>query len=167
MGFPGSTSGKEPACQCRRCKERWVWSLGQEDLLEKGMATHSSILVWRIPWTEEPGWLQSIVKHDRSDLACMQAHKDKIVVVQPPNCVQTFVTPWTAACQASLSLTHLPKFAQVHVHCIGDAIQPSHPLLPSSPSALNCSQHQGLFQWVSCLHQMTKILEFQLQCPSF
>ena len=41
---------------------------------------------------------------------------------------------------------HLPKFAQVHVHWIGDAIQPSHPLTPSSPSALYLSQHQGLFQ---------------------
>ena len=39
-----------------------------------------------------------------------------------------------------------PEFAQVHVHCIGDAIQPSHLLMPSSPSALNLSQHQGLFQ---------------------
>ena len=36
----------------------WVWSLGQDDPLEKGMATHSSILAWRIPWTEEPGGLQ-------------------------------------------------------------------------------------------------------------
>ena len=51
------------------------------------------------------------------------------------------------------------QFAQVHVHCISDAIQPSHPLTPSSPSALNLSQHQGLFQWVICSHQMTKILE--------
>ena len=41
---------------------------------------------------------------------------------------------------------HLLKFAQVHVHCISDAIQPSHPLMPSSPFALNLSQHQGLFQ---------------------
>ena len=57
---------------------------------------------------------------------------------------------------------HLPKFAQVHVHCIHDAIQPSHPLTPSSPSALNLSQHQELFQWVNCSHQMTKILELQL-----
>ena len=48
--------------------ETWVQSLGWEDLLEKGMATHSSILAWRIPWTEEPGGLQSIglqrVGHD-------------------------------------------------------------------------------------------------------
>ena len=40
--------------------EAWVWSLGQEDLLEKEMATHSSIPAWRIPWTEEPGGLKSI-----------------------------------------------------------------------------------------------------------
>ena len=40
--------------------EMWVQSLGQEESLEKGMATHSSILVWRIPWTEEPGGLQSM-----------------------------------------------------------------------------------------------------------
>ena len=40
--------------------ETWVWSLGGEDPLEKGMATHSSILAWEIPWTEEPGGLQSM-----------------------------------------------------------------------------------------------------------
>ena len=55
-GFPGGASGKEPACQCRR----WKRSLGWEDPLEEGMATHSSILAWRIPWTEEPGGLQSM-----------------------------------------------------------------------------------------------------------
>ena len=53
---------------------------------------------------------------------------------------------------------HLLELAQVHVHCIGDTIQPSQPLTPSSPSALNLSQHQGLFQWVGCLHQVTKIM---------
>ena len=53
---------------------------------------------------------------------------------------------------------HLPKSAQVHVHCIGDVILPSHPLMPFSPSTLNLSQHQGLFQWVNCSHQMTKML---------
>ena len=45
---------------------------------------------------------------------------------------------------------HVLKFANVHAHYISDAIQPSHPLMPSSPFALNLSQHQGLFQWVSC-----------------
>ena len=62
---------------------------------------------------------------------------------------------------------HLPEFAQVHVHCIGDVIQPSHPLMPSSPSALNLSQCQGLFHWVFCSHQMTKILALQLKHQSF
>ena len=44
-------------------QEIWVWSLGQEDVLEKGMATHSSVLAWRIPWTENPGRLQSMGSH--------------------------------------------------------------------------------------------------------
>ena len=64
--FPGVTSGKEPTANTG--DEMRVWSLGQEDPLEEGMATHSSILVWRIPWTEEPGGLQSRgsqrVRHD-------------------------------------------------------------------------------------------------------
>ena len=58
-------------------------------------------------------------------------------------------------------LHHLPEFAQVHIPCIGDAIQPSPPLIPSSPSALYLPQHQGLFQRVICSHQMTKLLELQ------
>ena len=53
-------------------QERWVWSLGQEDPLEEGMSTHSSIRAWRIPGIEEPGGLQSIesqrVGHEWSDM---------------------------------------------------------------------------------------------------
>ena len=64
-------------------------------------------------------------------------------------------------------LHHLPELAQTHVHWVGDAIQPSHPLSsPSSPD-LNLSQHQGLFQWVGSSHQVAKVLEFQLQHQSF
>ena len=58
-GFPGGARGKESTCQCKRSK-RLVWSLGREDPLEKGLATHSCNLAWRIPWTEEPEGLQSI-----------------------------------------------------------------------------------------------------------
>ena len=55
---------------------------------------------------------------------------------------------------------HHPEFAQVHVHCISDAIQSSHlPLPPSSP-AFNLCQHQGIFQWVGPLHQVPKVLDF-------
>ena len=56
-----------------------------------------------------------------------------------------------------------PDFTQTHVHWVGDAIQPSHPLLFLSPPALNLSQCQGLFKWVSSLHQVAKVLELQLQ----
>ena len=60
-GFPGGSSRKEPTCQepitphSRQLWDMWVQSPGQEDPLQKEMATHSSILAWRIPWTEEPG----------------------------------------------------------------------------------------------------------------
>ena len=56
----------------------------------------------------------------------------------------------------------LPELAQTHVHGVSDAIQPSHILLSPSPLAFNLSQHPGLFQWVSSLHQVVKVLEFQL-----
>ena len=59
------------------------------------------------------------------------------------------------------------KLAQTHVHWIGDAIQPSHPLSSPFPPAFNLSQHQGLFQWVSPLHQVAKVLELQLKHHSF
>ena len=62
---------------------------------------------------------------------------------------------------------YLQEFAQTHVHWVGDAIQSSHPISLPSPSALNLSQHQGLFQWVCSLHQVTKVLELQPQHQSF
>ena len=64
MGFPGGSNGKKSVCNL----ETWVQSLGWEDPLEEEMAIHSSILAWRIPWTEEPGRLQTTgsqrVRHD-------------------------------------------------------------------------------------------------------
>ena len=57
----------------------------------------------------------------------------------------------------------LLEFTQTHVHWVGDAIQPSHPLLSPSPPAL--SLYQDLFQWVSSSHQVAKVLEFELQLP--
>ena len=61
----------------------------------------------------------------------------------------------------------LLEFTQTHDHWDGDAIQPSHPLSSPSPPALNPSQHQGLFKWVSSSHQVAKVSEFQLQHQSF
>ena len=57
LGFPGDSYGKESACNMG---DQGTQSLGQEDLLEKGMATHSSILAWRIPGTEEAGRLHTV-----------------------------------------------------------------------------------------------------------
>ena len=64
-------------------------------------------------------------------------------------------------------LHHLPEFAQTHVHWVGEAIQPSHPLSAPSPPGFNLSQHQDLFQWVSSSHQVANVLEHQLQHQSF
>ena len=61
----------------------------------------------------------------------------------------------------------LLESTQTHDHWVNDAIQPSHPLSSPSPPALNLSQHQGLFQWVSSSHEVAKVLEFQLQHQSF
>ena len=61
----------------------------------------------------------------------------------------------------------LPESTQTHVHWVSDAIQASYPLSSPSPLALNLSQHQGLFKWISSSHQVAKGLEFQLQHQSF
>ena len=63
-------------------------------------------------------------------------------------------------------LHQLMELAQTHIHQVSDTIQSPHPLSSPSP-AFNLSQHQGLFQWVSSLHQVAKVLEFQLQHQSF
>ena len=76
----------------------------------------------------------------------------------PPLC-----NPVDCSTPGFLVLHYLPEFIQTHVHRVGDAIQPSHPLSSPSPPAFNVSQHQGLFQWVSSSHQVIKILELQLQ----
>ena len=84
--------------------------------------------------------------------------------VQSLSRVRLFVTPWIAAHQASRSITNSrSSLRQTHVHQVGDAIQPSHPLSSPSPSAPNPCQHQSLFQWVSSSQQMAKTLELQQQ----
>ena len=70
MGFRGGTVGKESACSVQETQEMQVHFLGWEDTLEEGMATHSSILAWRIPWAEEPSRLQSrgCIELDTTDM---------------------------------------------------------------------------------------------------
>ena len=62
---------------------------------------------------------------------------------------------------------YLLEFAQTNVHWVGGAIQPSHSLSSPSPPSLNLPHHQGLFQWVGSLYQVTKVLELQFQHQSF
>ena len=85
-----------------------------------------------------------------------------VVIVQPVSCIWLFVTPMDCSMPGSSVLHYLPEFVQIHVHWVGDAIQPSYPLLAPSPPALSLSQHQVLFQWVSSSHQVAKVLELQL-----
>ena len=149
--------------------------------LEEEMATHSSVLAWRIPGTREPGGLPSMrshrVGHDWSDLAaavnnfissclkhrtlssyCVRKIRDQIVALSCP----TLCDPMNCSTPGLPVHHQLPEFTQTHVHWVRDAIQPSHPLSSPSPPAPNPSQHQSLFQWVNSSHEVAKELEFQL-----
>ena len=97
----------------------------------------------------------------------LQLGSSRISSVQSLSHVWLFATPWTAVRQPSLSISNSRSILKTHVHCVGDAIQPSHPLLYPSPPYFNSSQPQGLFQWVSSSHQVAKGLEFKLQHQSF
>ena len=97
-------------------EETWVQSLGWGDLLEKQTATHSSIFAWEIPWTEEPGGLQSSP-------------------VQFSPVTQLCPTLCDPMSHSTLGLPvhhQLQEFTHIHVHRVGDAIQPSHPVIPFS-----------------------------------
>ena len=100
-------------------------------------------------------------------------HKNKILSPQYP----TFLfLQFSSVAQSCLTLCdpmncstpglpvhhQLPEFTQTHIHQVGDAIQPSHPLSSPSPPAPNPSQYQSLFQWVNSSHEVAKVLEFQL-----
>ena len=151
---------------------------------------HSGLISFKIDWFDllaVQGTLKSLLQHHNSEASIFQhsaffmielphlymtTGKTTLLLLFCHSVVSDSVTPWTAACRASLSFSSLPcssllfpvlllEFAQAYVHSVGDAIQPSHPSL--SPSALNLSQQQGLFQRIRSLHQVAKILELQLQ----
>ena len=97
------------------------------------------------------------------------AFTDKIPVVQWISAVQfshsvvsDSLRPHDCSTPGFPIYHQFPEPIQTHVHCVGDAIQPSHPLSSHSPPSFNLSQYQGLFQWVSSSHQVAKVLEFQL-----
>ena len=153
---------------------------------EDEMATHSSVLAWRIPGTVEPGGLPSMglhrVGHDWSDLAAADlSHGHRLCArhnsrYRKYKSEQDKWVQFSSVAQSCLTLCNpvncstpglpvhhqLPEFTQTHVHWVCDAIQPSHPLSSPFPPAPNPSQHQSLFQWVNSSHEVAKVLEFQL-----
>ena len=135
-------------------QEIWVQSLGWKDTLEKGMATHSSILTWRIPWTEEPDGLYSMgSQRVRRDWVTNTHAKQNIYFssVQSLSRVRLFATPWTVAYQASLSITNswsLPKLMFI------ESVMPSNHLIFCHPILLSPSIFPSIrvFSNESALH---------------
>ena len=133
----------------------------------------SYTLVMLIPWVNISAEISACVT--RSSVSSRR-NNVKMAVVTDDTVVQ--LTSVTQLCPTlcdpmehsmpGLPVHHqLPEFTQTQVHHVNDAIQPSHPLSSPSPPALNLSQHQGLFKWVSSSHQVAKGLEFQLQHQFF
>ena len=151
-------------------RETWVSSLGWEDPLEEGMATHSSILAWRIPidrgawwaivlgvaksWTWLSDWAQICLLTEEADFTKIffLMWFSSVQFISVAQSCLTLCNPMNRS-TSGLPVHHqLPEFTQTHVHRVGDAIQPSHPLSSPSPPVPNPSQHQSLFQWVKSSH---------------
>ena len=112
-GFSGGSDGKESACNA----EDLVWSLGLEDPLEKEMAAHSSILAWRIPWTEEPGGLHFIgssqrVRHDWAT----NTFTLSLFLWKGKRLFSIFLWETREIWILLLMLTHLHTYIQTHIH---------------------------------------------------
>ena len=90
-----------------------------------------------------------------------------VVAVQLLSHVQLFATSWGCSMPGFPVLHRLLEFVQTHVHWNYDAIQSSHPLSSPSPPTSNLPHHQGLFLWVSSLHQMANVLGVNLKHQSF
>ena len=108
-----------------------------------------------------PGWRAKIShvswpKHQnikKQKLYCNKLNKDfKNQFSSVTQSYPTLSDPMNRSTPSLPAYHQLPEFTQIHVHWVGDAIQPSHSLLSPSPPAFNLSQHQGLFQWVSSSH---------------
>ena len=125
-------------------QETRVQPPGWEDPLEKEMATHSSTLAWKIPWTEEPGRLQYMGSQRAISLSSVQF--SSVAQSCPALCDPMNHSTADLRVHYQLSRVH-----STHVYRVGDAIQPSHPLSSPSPLAPNPSQHQSISS-VSTLH---------------
>ena len=134
--------------------------------------------VGKIPWRREqlptpvfwPGEFHGLYSPCGRNVSDTTEQLSLALSVQFSSVAQSCPTPCDPMNRSTPGLPvhhQLPESTQTHVRWVSDAIQPSHPLSSPSPPALNLCQHQGLFRWVSSLHQVAKVLEFQLQNQFF
>ena len=155
----------------RRGRQRMKWLDGITDLMDVSLSELGS---WW--WTGRPGVLRFMGSQRVGHHWATELNWSLLVYLNLKSfCHRCSVTqlclilcdPMDCSMPGFPVLHYLPEFTQIHVHGVGDTIQPSYPLSPPSPRALNLSQHQGLFQWDGSLHQVAKVLELQLQHQSF
>ena len=121
---------------------------------------------WKESYLSNQWFLTILGKFRRLKLQYIYNFLNQFSLVQLLSCL-TLCDPIVCSTPGLPVHHQLLEFTQTHVHWVGDAIQPSHPLSSLSPPTFNLSQHQGLFKWVRSSHQVAKVLEFQLQYQSF
>ena len=178
------TTTKKPACEiksnnnCKNNKNKVKGAQLWPTLCDSMNDAVQGILQVRIlEWVDYPFSSGSSLPRNRTGVSCIAGRfftnwtirgspSVQFSSLQSLSRVWLFATPWIAAHQASLSITNswsLLKLMPI------ESVMPSshHPLSPPSPPAPNPYQHQGLFQWVNSLHEVAKVLGFQLQHQSF
>ena len=140
----------------------WSWSTvlweTTKDMQHSFSYTVECVQEWIDVWV----FLQLQNDNDKKKSSSWSCYNDSVQFSWVSRLCPTFWDPMNRS-MPGLPVHHqLPEFTQTHVHRVGDAIQPSHPLSSPSPPAPNPSQHQSLFQWVNPSHEVDKVLEFQL-----
>ena len=158
-------------------KRNYLWSLKLRyeccvlSSISSSLDSHPLIWKCQTVWRKDFQDLQIPWNHHRLSLIVMYNIfrllwvNEKMISVQFSSVAQSYPTLYDPMnCSTpGLPVHHqLPEFTQTHIHRVGDAIQPSHPLSSPFPPAPNPSQHQNLFQWVNSSHEVAKVLEFQL-----
>ena len=126
---------------------------------ERGLGKNGDIYIYI--WIY--GWVPSLFTRNCHNIVNQLSVQLSLVAQSCP----TLCDPMNRSTPGLPVYHQLPEFTQTHAHWVCDVIQPSHHLSSPSPPALNLSQHQGLFKWVSSSHQVAKILVFQFQHQSF
>ena len=144
---------REPWCTKDGKYVAWIFSIFKSHYIGSHLLTLTSLGQW--------GFLNTVIQASTKSL-WVGLRKKPVQFSSVAQLCPTLCDPVNHS-MLGLPVRHqLPEFTQIHVDRVGDAIQPSHPLLSPSPPAPNPSQHQSLFQWVNSSHDVAKVLEFQL-----